>query len=86
MFDESESSADSDSALEDEDLANELDNYLRQKTEKTKQPIRWWIERRSMFPHLSRMAIDYLSIPGTFSRCSQVSTTNILALHLSNLG
>lgn len=66
MFDESDASTmHSDSESETESLSTELEDYLRQKTEKTKDPILWWIERRSMFPRLSRMGIDYLSIPGT---------------------
>jgi hypothetical protein len=28
------------------------------------QPIQWWFGRRSMFPHLYRLACDILSIPG----------------------
>ena len=24
----------------------------------------WWHERKSMYPHLSRMALNYLTIPG----------------------
>lgn len=27
-------------------------------------PIAWWYERRDTYPHLSRMALDYLTIPG----------------------
>ena len=26
--------------------------------------LRWWYEHKHLYPHLSRMAIDYLSIPG----------------------
>ena len=26
--------------------------------------LAWWYEKRAMFPQLSRMALDYLSIPG----------------------
>lgn len=33
----------------------------------------WWTERKGAFPLLSRMALDYLVIPGEFSRdfCEQ---------------
>jgi hypothetical protein len=27
----------------------------------------WWFEHRDSFPGLSRMALDYLTIPGTCS-------------------
>ena len=26
--------------------------------------LRWWYKHKHLYPHLSRMAIDYLSIPG----------------------
>jgi hypothetical protein len=26
--------------------------------------LKWWDDRRDRFPHLARMAIDYLAIPG----------------------
>jgi hypothetical protein len=29
-----------------------------------KDGLRWWYEHKHLYPHLSRMAIDYLSIPG----------------------
>jgi hypothetical protein len=32
--------------------------------EKVKDGLMWWNERCTAFPHLSRMACDYLSIPG----------------------
>lgn len=44
---------------------NELDRYLATDTEDVEDPLLWWAERRSMFPALSRMALDYLSIPAT---------------------
>ena len=28
--------------------------------------LAWWYERHAMFPCLSQMALDYLSIPGRF--------------------
>lgn len=28
--------------------------------------LQWWSERKDLYPCLSRMALDYLSIPGTF--------------------
>jgi hAT family C-terminal dimerisation region len=29
--------------------------------------LQWWHQRRDMFPCLSRMALDYLTIPGVFA-------------------
>jgi len=43
---------------------NELDEYLAQPIEKVRNPIGWWWDHRAMFPYLSIMALDYLSVPG----------------------
>jgi hypothetical protein len=43
---------------------DELDRYLMADVEKVKDGLMWWNERRTAFPRLSRMACDYLSIPG----------------------
>jgi hypothetical protein len=46
-------------------VGDEVDRYLATDTEDVADPLLWWSERRSMYPCLSRMALDYLSIPGT---------------------
>ena len=46
-------------------LADELTRYLATPTEVALDPLLWWIEKQAVYPHLSRMARDYLSIPGT---------------------
>jgi hypothetical protein len=46
-------------------IRDELDRYLSTDPEGTKDPMKWWTAKRSDFPCLSRMAMDYLSIPGT---------------------
>jgi len=43
---------------------DEIDRYLATDTEEVDNPLLWWWEHRSMYPCLSRMALDYLSIPG----------------------
>lgn len=43
---------------------NELDEYLSQPIENVCDPITWWWEHRHVYPRLSAMALDYLSIPG----------------------
>ncbi|TFK80654.1 hATC-domain-containing protein, partial [Polyporus arcularius HHB13444] len=45
--------------------SDEIARYLASHTEPTNNPLQWWTDRRSNFPRLSRMALDYLSIPGT---------------------
>jgi hypothetical protein len=44
---------------------DELDIYLGSDTEETDDPISWWVDNAGRFPTLSRMALDYLNIPGT---------------------
>jgi len=46
------------------DLLDELDRYLATDVEDVRDALMWWYERRATFPRLSRMARDYLSIPG----------------------
>jgi len=43
---------------------DELEHYLATDIVNVKDVLMWWYERRDMFPNLSRMARDYLSIPG----------------------
>jgi len=44
-------------------MCDEIDRYLTTDTEEADDVLAWWWERRSMYPSLSRMALDYLSIP-----------------------
>jgi hypothetical protein len=53
---------------------DELDRYLATDRETIDDPILWWVERRPMYPLLSRMALDYLTIPGM---CSFVDNFSI---------
>ena len=46
------------------ELRNDLDRYLSADVENVRDPISWCNKRRSMYPRLLRMALDYLSIPG----------------------
>jgi len=47
-------------------LFNELDHYLAAPTEATRDPLLWWIEKQAIYPCLSRMACNYLCVPGVF--------------------
>ena len=49
------------------ELRSELDRYLSIDTEVVDNVLLWWWERKSVYPCLSRMALDYLSIPGRSS-------------------
>lgn len=48
------------------DLRDELERYLTSDIENVRDALSWWHERRTTYPHLSRMALDYLTIPGEF--------------------
>jgi hypothetical protein len=46
------------------ELQDELTHYLGTDLEQVKGVLQWWTEKKATFPHLSCMALDYLSIPG----------------------
>ena len=46
-------------------VEDEIDVFLALPLELVNDPIAWWWNHREMFPNLSRMAFDYLSIPRT---------------------
>ena len=48
-------------------IRDELDWYLSTDTENAHDGLLWWHKRCMTYPRLSRMARDYLSIPGKFS-------------------
>jgi hypothetical protein len=43
---------------------SEVEEYLRKPVENVKDPLKWWVANRHVYPNLHRMALDYLSIPG----------------------
>jgi hypothetical protein len=45
-------------------LKDELEQYLECPVEDVKDVLLWWVKNRAVYPRLSRMALDYLSIPG----------------------
>jgi hypothetical protein len=58
MFDNLMDNAPTSSSSDDE-----LQRYLAMDIKDVKDGLMWWYERCTMFPHLSRMARDYLAIP-----------------------
>jgi hypothetical protein len=46
---------------------SEIDEYLAQPVEPVKDALAWWVNKEHVFPKLSKMARDYLSIPGKLS-------------------
>ena len=48
-------------------LDDELKHYLdAPPIQNVLNPVLWWKDRREIYPNLSRMAIDFLTTPGTF--------------------
>jgi len=50
--------------------SDELQDYLRQPVEKVNDPLKWWVNNCETYPTLYRMALDYLSVPGTWQNLS----------------
>ncbi|PIL33222.1 hypothetical protein GSI_04672 [Ganoderma sinense ZZ0214-1] len=46
-----------------QELGNELERYLRAGVEHCPNAIKWWVDRHAVYPRLSRMALDFLTIP-----------------------
>lgn len=44
---------------------DELERYLAADLERVDDAIEWWQDRQKKYPRLSRMALDFLTIPGT---------------------
>ena len=45
-------------------VQDELDVYLNTDVEEVDNVLVWWNQHRTTYPHLARMALDYLTIPG----------------------
>ena len=54
----------------DDDDEDELERYLLHvkpvPASVCPNPIRWWLDRVADYPNLSKMALNYLIIPGVF--------------------
>jgi hypothetical protein len=74
------------SAPEQHELCDELDRYLNTDPEAVGDVLMWWHERRAMYPHLSRMALDYLTIPGVLFNSSGSSVSSGYYFPTSNIG
>ncbi|KAL1937246.1 hypothetical protein VTO73DRAFT_13915 [Trametes versicolor] len=66
-------------------VKTELDIYLEADTEEVDDVIAWWWRHRDVYPNLSRMDLDYLSIPGTSVDIERAfSRGRIILPHLRN--
>lgn len=64
-------------------LSSEFDRYIRADCVRVPDVLQWWHEQRNVYPRLSRMAIDYLSIPATSVDVERVfSKGRILLSHI----
>ena len=60
---------------------SELERYLSTRSDPTvSDPLAWWHDRRTMYPRLSRMALDYLTVPGAFNSLPSLFFTIIQSL------
>ena len=48
--------------MDDTEVCGELNDYLSLPIEKVHDPIGWWWDHKAMYPKLSHMAFDYLSV------------------------
>ena len=54
------------------ELRDELARYLSTDPEQVLDVLLWWTEHKATYPNLSRMALDYLSIPGMYPFTSEI--------------
>nr|VWP01875.1 Non-specific serine/threonine protein kinase (EC [Ganoderma boninense] len=67
------------------ELGDELGRYLRFPIEHAPNAIKWWVDWRVIYPNLSRMALDYLTIPATSVDVERVfSRGRLLLSHICN--
>ncbi|KAF5324406.1 hypothetical protein D9619_011183 [Psilocybe cf. subviscida] len=68
-----------------EETQDKLAQYLAAPVEKVSDGLKWWTARKQMYPRLSRMALDYLSIPPTSVDVERVFSQGRIELsHLRN--
>jgi hypothetical protein len=51
---------------------SEIQEYLSHVVENVKDPLKWWVDNKYVYPNLHRMALDYLSIPATSTSVERV--------------
>ncbi|KAF5335302.1 hypothetical protein D9611_011794 [Ephemerocybe angulata] len=68
------------------EFKDELDHYLSEDVDRSVvDAIPWWHKHRKMYPRLSRMALDYLTIPATSVDVERVfSRGRLIITHLRN--
>ena len=56
-------------------ILSEVDEYLNRPVENILDPLKWWADNRRIYPNLSSMALDYLSVP-----CKLFNTVSLYSL------
>jgi hypothetical protein len=52
---------------------SELEDYLSSSVARFNElPLKWWKQNEKSYPNLSKMAKDYLAIPGTSASCERL--------------
>ena len=70
-------------SIEDRD---ELEFYLLERVTMVTEPISWWKEHQHRFPQLSRMALEFLSIPAMSDEVERVLSGTKLIQGLTRAG
>ena len=52
--------------------ASEIQEYLSHVVKNVKDPLKWWVDNKYVYPNLHQMALDYLSIPATSTSVKHV--------------
>ena len=56
---------------------SEIQEYLSHPVENVKDPLRWWVDNKTVYLRLHRMALDYFSVPGKSGiHCNSNNTEN----------
>lgn len=58
----------------------ELDTYLSEPSQKTTNPVEWWIANEERYPILSKLALNIHSIPAMSAECERVFSNTKLVL------
>lgn len=62
------------------DVVDEVGEYLRGSVLPVDDPVRWWKEKASDFPRLSKMALEILSIPPCATECERTFSLTKLTI------